>query len=157
MPVIKIQTFIQAPAARCFDLARSIDLHTISTQSTGEKAIAGRTSGLIQLGETVTWRARHFGIWQKLTVKITALEASSHFVDEMVKGAFKSFEHQHRFDVENGVTVMTDIFTYTSPLGWLGRLADALFLQRYMQKLLIERNEVIKAYAESDKWRLVLK
>lgn len=97
MPHIKLETIINAPIERCFDLARSIDLHKISTGNTQEEAIAGTTSGLIGLNETVTWRARHFGVRQTLTSKITEFERPHFFVDEMLEGAFKSIYHKHIF------------------------------------------------------------
>lgn len=156
MPTIKLITPIKAPIKVCFDLSRSIDLHQISTEHTGERAIAGRTSGLIVLGETVTWRAKHFGIWQELTSKITEMEPYSFFADEMVSGAFKSFRHEHRFKEENGITIMHDVFAYQSPFGMVGRLADALFLKQYMRRLLITRNTVIKEFAEGDRWQEVI-
>jgi len=151
MPTIRLKTLINADIETCFNLARSIDLHLESTKQTGERAIAGRTSGLIELGETVTWSARHFGIRQTLSSKITQMQTPVSFTDEMIEGAFKSFKHEHYFANENGQTVMTDIFTFQAPLGWLGQLADRLFLTRYMTSLLLKRNEVIKAVAEVDK------
>lgn len=139
---------MNAPIEVCFDAARSIDLHMESTKHTGEQAIAGRTSGLIALGESVTWRAKHFGIWQMLTSKITEMNAPHFFVDEMVSGAFHSFRHEHHFTNREGVTEMKDVFTYQSPLGVLGKIADVLFLESYMRDLLTKRNEVIKEYVE---------
>ena len=44
---------------------------------------------------------------------------------------------------------MKDIFEYKSPLGFLGKIADFLFLERYMRNFLIERNTMIKEFAES--------
>jgi ligand-binding SRPBCC domain-containing protein len=148
--IIELSTHINAPVQRCFDLARSIDLHMESTKQTGETAVAGRTSGLIGLDETVTWRAKHLGVWQTLTSKITEFEYPNHFTDEMVSGAFKSMRHEHFFYAINNETVMKDIFIFEAPLGWLGRLANFLFLGRYMENLLRERNRVIKDAAESD-------
>ena len=149
MTQIELSTRINASIDKCFDLARSIDLHIESTKHTREKAIAGKISGLIELGETVTWRARHFGIWQNLTSKITEFERPNYFVDEMVGGAFKSFRHEHIFLSINGQTVMKDIFAFESPCGWLGDVVNFLFLGRYMQRLLKTRNEVIKRAAEA--------
>ncbi|MEM9368188.1 MAG: SRPBCC family protein [Planctomycetota bacterium] len=149
MPVIKLTTRIDAAPEVAFDLARSIDLHIESTVGTGERAIEGRTSGLIGLGETVTWEATHFGVRQQLTSKITHYERPHSFRDSMVRGAFQRFDHDHFFDVDQSGTVMTDVFDYTSPLGPLGHLADRLFLRRYMQRLLQARNEVIRSVAES--------
>jgi ligand-binding SRPBCC domain-containing protein len=153
MPIIELATSIAAPIERVFDLARSIDLHTHSTSSTGERAVEGVTSGLIGPGQEVTWRARHFGIWQSLTVRITAFERPTHFADVMLRGAFHRMEHHHHFEPSSGGTLMRDVFTYESPLGILGRVADLVFLERYMRSFLIERNRVLKATAESDAWR----
>lgn len=148
MPTIETDLLIFAPPEICFDCARSIELHMESTAQTRERAIAGRMSGLIELGETVTWEAVHFGIKQQLTAKITEFEKPVHFVDEMVKGAFKSFRHTHEFTVVEGGTHMKDVFSYTSPLGVLGKLADVLFLENYMKGFFVHRNNVIKAAAE---------
>ena len=148
MTQIELVIFIDAPIEECFDLARSVDMHLISTKQTGERAIAGRTTGLMQLGETVTWRAKHLGVWQSLTSKITELDYPNSFTDEMVTGAFKSFSHQHLFYAINEQTVMKDIFSFESPFGKLGELVNFLFLGWYMQRLLEKRNKVIKAVAE---------
>ena len=150
MPKIELFTEIHAPIEKVFDLSRSIDLHIESTKQTGEHAIAGRTSGLIELGETVTWRARHFGIWQSLTSKITDYNYPTFFADEMMNGAFKSFRHEHHFLVVDNGTLMRDVFAFESPFGILGRLFNWLILTKYMTKLLLERNRVIKLVAESN-------
>lgn len=148
MPTIELHTRINAPIEKVFNLSRSIDLHMESTKQTGEQAIAGRTSGLIELGETVTWRAKHFGIWQDLTSKITEFDQPYFFVDEMVRGAFKSFRHEHHFSQVDGQTLMKDIFVFESPLGVLGKLFNWLTLKKYMTNLLETRNKVIKEAAE---------
>ena len=153
MPIIRIETYINANRRIAFDLSRSIDLHTLSTAHTNEEAIAGVITGLISLGDSVTWRAKHFGIYQNLTSKITAFNAPSYFVDEMVKGAFKRFKHEHIFEERDGGTLMIDVFDYDSPLGILGKIADALFLEKYMTRLLTKRNDMIKEFAESEKWK----
>jgi len=150
VPKIELITTINAPTQKCFDIARDIDVHVASTAHTGERAIAGRTSGLIGLGETVTWRAKHFGIWQNLTSKITAFDPPHFFADEMVSGAFKSFRHEHYFTGDDKQTIIRDEFMFEAPFGLLGRLANWLFLKRYMTGLLVKRNEVIKQEAEKN-------
>lgn len=153
MPVLLLTTEIRAPIERVFDLSLSIDLHMDSTAHTGEQAVAGVTSGLIGLGEEVTWRARHFGVWQTLTTRITQYDRPTHFRDAMVRGAFRRFDHDHFFSQEGAVTTMRDAFDYDSPLGILGRLADLVVLERYMRRLLVTRNDVIKRAAETETWR----
>lgn len=156
MPVLDLTTEIHAPVARCFDLARSVDLHTRSTAHTGERAVDGRTSGLLGPGEQVTWRARHFGVWQRLTSRITLFDPPHRFRDSMVAGAFTRFDHDHFFEPRGDRTVMRDVFDYTSPLGPLGRLADRLLLAAYLRRFLATRNQILKDVAESDDWRALL-
>lgn len=156
MPIIELITEIKADKEIVFDLSRSIDLHKISTEHTNEEAIAGKTSGLIGMNESVTWRAKHFGIYQNLTSQITEFDRPKHFTDEMVKGAFKKFKHEHYFRELNDGTLMTDFFNYKSPLGILGEIVDKVFLKKYMTELLIKRNSLIKEFAESGRWREVI-
>ncbi|TPD65472.1 SRPBCC family protein [Flavobacterium microcysteis] len=157
MPRICLKTTITAPIDIVFDLSRSIDLHTVSTKQTNEEAIAGKTSGLIGLGESVTWRAKHLGFTQSLTSKVTDYNHPSFFADEMAEGIFKRFRHEHHFETEGNQTLMTDIFEYQSPFGILGKLADFIFLENYLRSFLKKRNTAIKEVAESDEWKKILK
>ena len=156
MPIIHLQTSIKSTIDICFDLSRSIDLHKLSTSQTNEEAIAGKTSGLINLNETVTWRATHFGIRQKLTTKITGLEQPFYFRDEQIKGVFKLLEHDHYFEQRDDSVIMKDVFKFETPLGPLGRLFNYFVLTKYMTRFLIIRNNLIKEFAETDKWKLVV-
>lgn len=154
MTTIRLETIINAPIEVSFNLARSIDAHQHSTNQTKEKAISGRTSGLIEKGETVTWQARHFGIKQYLTVQIEEMEFPLFFSDTMLKGAFKTMHHKHSFaQTGNSQTIMKDEFTYTVPLGILGKWVDVLILKRYMTQFLLQRNQILKQTAESGAWK----
>lgn len=156
MPVIDLETKIKADIRICFDLSRSIDLHQVSTAATKEKAIAGLTSGLIGLNESVTWQAIHFGIRQKLTSKITAYHPPFHFRDEQQKGAFKYMVHDHYYENDNDGVIMKDVFDFRSPASFFGNVFDRFVLRSYLLKFLIARNQVIKEYAETGKWKSVL-
>jgi hypothetical protein len=152
-------TIIEAPIERCFDLSRSVEVHLLSNVHSGEQALAvgGVTSGLVGLSEEVTWRAKHFGIWQNLTSKITAMESPSYFQVTMVRGIFRFMQADHRFEsLESGGTEMKDVFSIAVPLPLLGPLAEAIFLRRYMLALIRERNAVIKSVAESTEWEQYL-
>jgi ligand-binding SRPBCC domain-containing protein len=149
MPRIETEIVISAPIERVFDLARSIDVHKQSQSAHRENAIAGRTSGLIENGEVVTWEAVHFGVRQRLTSQIVAMSRPTHFRDSMLAGAFKRIDHDHFFEKRaDGSTRMRDIFDYSAPLGALGKLADWIFLEAYMRRLLEARNRVVKRLAE---------
>ena len=156
MPIIHLTTFIAAPIERVFDLSRSIELHKKSMTDYREEAVAGTISGLINLNETVTWKAKHVMRTRVLKVQITEMERPFRFTDEMKKGDFKSMKHEHHFkQIDNG-TLLIDVFAYEAPFGSIGRLVSNLYLFSYLEKLLEKRNQVIKEYAESSKWQHVL-
>jgi len=149
MPTITYEIYIEAPRTVCFDLARNVDVHTQTTGSTNERAVAGVTTGLMEKGDEVTWEATHLGVKQKLTAKIIEMEKPYRFTYTMVKGAFHSFVHTHEF-LESGTgTIMKDRFVYRSPLGVLGKLADKLFLEKYMSRFIANRAEELKKAAEN--------
>jgi ligand-binding SRPBCC domain-containing protein len=150
---IQLETRIAAPAKRCFLLALSIDLHMDSTASTRERAVAGVTTKLIGDGESVTWRGRHFGLMLQQTSRITQYEPPTFFQDIMTAGAFKSFEHDHRFQEQDGETVMRDELRFSAPFGVLGLIVEKLVLRNYLTRFLFERNQFLKQVAESEMWR----
>lgn len=90
MARIELTTRIAAPRELCFDLARSVELHTRSTGRSREAAVRGRTTGLLALGDEVTWRAKHFGVWQTLTSRITAYERFLEGRNREIKGVAES-------------------------------------------------------------------
>lgn len=154
LPTVILIVEIRAPVARCFDLARSIDFHCDSMKHTGERAIAGVRSGLINEGETVTWRARHLGVRQSLTSRVTVMERPRLFIDEQVSGAFRSFRHEHRFEeLGPDLTRLIDTFEFESPFGLLGRTANAVFITRYMRTLLSGHQRRLRETLESNGWQ----
>jgi ligand-binding SRPBCC domain-containing protein len=159
MVTLKEVTVIRAPIARCFDLARSVEVHLAGNVHWGEAAIAesGSASGLVDLGQRVTWRAKHFAIRQRLTSEITAMDRPVYFQDTMIEGPFHSMQHAHVFrTLSPEMTEMEDVFRFAAPLPVLGRLAEILVLRRYMRGLLRERNAVLKEIAESKEWQRLL-
>jgi ligand-binding SRPBCC domain-containing protein len=152
MALVELEIFIAAPPERCFDLSRSVDLHLDSTVSTGERAVAGRTSGLLGLGDTVTWEARHFGLRQRLSARVTEYDRPRWFRDEMVSGPFQWMRHDHWFEVEGLGTKMRDAFGFESKV----KLADTLVIAPHIRRFLITRNEVLRRIAEGDEWRRYL-
>lgn len=151
MGTIILETKIKSSPEICFDLSRSVDLHIASAKKSKERAIAGVTSGLMNLGDIVTWEAKHFGFTQNLKVKISQFERPHHFQDRQVKGIFKDFTHDHFFIQEEGFTIMKDVFNFECPYGILGSLVDPV-IHRHLKGFLMERNQLIKSVAESDSW-----
>lgn len=150
---------IHAPIERCFDLARSVEVHVAGNRYRGEEAVAlgGVTAGLLGMGDRVTWRARHFGVRQHRTSEITPFDRPRYFQDRMLRGAFAFMEHDHSFTTtKDSATEMRDVFRFAAPLGWIGRIVEMLVLRRYMARLLDERNAVIREVAEGHEWQTLL-
>ena len=156
MSNIHLTTFIAAPVERIFDLSRSINLHKISTVSTNEKAIAGTLNGLINENETVTWQAKHLFKTRQFTSKITMMKRPGYFTDEMTRGDFRNFRHEHHFKAIDNGTIMIDHIEFESPYGFIGRLFNRYYLEKYIEQFLKKRNAVIKEYAETEKWKVIL-
>lgn len=149
MPLLEVVTWIQAPIERVFDFARSIDAHLATTHGTQEKAVAGRTQGLIQLGETVTWEATHLGGRHRMTVRVKEFDRPYLFIDEMIQGPFLRLRHAHRFSEWNEGTLMRDELFYRAPFGILGSMVEKVYLSRYMTRFLSNRALALKKLVES--------
>jgi ligand-binding SRPBCC domain-containing protein len=149
MYILRVETWIAAPAPVCFDLARSVDAHVTSAQGTGERVVAGQRSGLLGLGAEVTWEGKHFGITQRLSSRITEFRPHSFFQDRMTKGAFRSLTHDHIFAPKDGGTLMTDLLSFQARCGPLGWVAERLFLAAHLRRFLIQRGIALKNMAEA--------
>ncbi|MEV4907018.1 SRPBCC family protein [Streptomyces albidoflavus] len=148
MTRFELETRIAAPVPLVFGLSLDVDAHTASMARSGERAV---TSGAMALGDTVTWRARHFGVVWRMTSRITAYDHPTHFVDEQTAGPFHHWWHAHHFTPDgHGGTLMRDEITFQAPLGPLGRLAERAALDRYMPHLMRERNAHLRAVAERE-------
>lgn len=150
MPVVRVETLIRAPIERCFDLARDPEVHARSVAHTGERVVSRTGAGLLALGDLATFEAVHLGVRQQLTARITRLERPHLFEDQQVRGTFHSFTHLHLFQQFPGGTLMTDLFTFRSPFGLLGRLADRLFLTDYLHRFLSERATHLRRLAKQN-------
>ncbi len=151
--LIKLETFIKAPINICFDLSRSIDLQKIIAGDSREKVVDGTTSGLISLNECVIWEASYFGIKQRMIFKITEMGYPDHFIDEMIEGNMKILKHVHILKKENSGTLLVDHVEFESKFGIIGKVIDQIIVAKQLKKHLIERNHMIKQYAETEKWK----
>ena len=150
MPVIHLVTEIHAPIERCFDLCRDLETHTRTVAHTKERLVGDKTKGLAELGDVLVFEAVHLGVRQRLSSKITEVVRPTLFADVALSGAFRDLYHRHEFVSVPSGTLMRDRLEWTSPLGILGRLADALFLTRYMLRFLVTRNCNLKVIVEAN-------
>lgn len=156
MPEINLTTLIHAPAQRVFDLSRSIRVHQDSMADSGEKAVGGKVYGLLDLGDSIIWKGKHLFKERLLTVKIMSMDPPHYFRDEMMRGDFKSMRHEHFFKSIGNGTIMIDVFRFDTPYGRLGEILNNFYLTGYLRRLVIRRNQLIKTYAEGNRWSIIL-
>ena len=152
---LRVTTLIAAPLPVCFDFARSVEAHVQSAAGTGERVVGGKLTGLLELGDEVTWEGRHFGVTQRRSSRITAFRPPTFFQDRMTRGAFQFFEHDHLFEATTGGTLMVDVVRFAAPLGPLGWIAERVLLARHLRGFLITRGLALKAMAERHAWFLL--
>lgn len=154
MIVVRHEVRVRAPAGRCFDLARSVDLHVDSSTAIGARAVGGRRRGLSGVGDVTTWSARFFGVCFRMTTRIEDFSPPTGFGDRLTRGLLRRFGHVYRFaPMPDGGCVMSDELTVEAPFGPLGKLVERLYLARRMQSLVRRRLEHVKRVAESDDWQ----
>lgn len=141
------RTVLAGSLERCFDLSLDVDFHLDSMHESDEEVVGGVRSGGMKLGNDVTWRARHFGIWWTMRTQITSFDRPHSFVDEQLDGPFKRFHHLHVFnDLGDGTTEMLDEIEFEAPLGPLGVIAEKAVLGRYLPHLIDVRNRELAAH-----------
>lgn len=150
MPLIELHTIIDSDIKTCFDLSRDVGFYQNTLPSSEEIAIDGKVTGLVELNDQITWETNHLGFAQHVTLKVTEFDSPNLFVDELVKGGFKAYNHKHIFEKIGNKTVMTDKFYFETPYGIFGKFVNWLFLKKYMTKLLKTRNHFLKKAAENN-------
>ena len=89
-------------------------------------------------------------------MKVTTFQRPSLFVEEQVKGDLQNYKHEHHFmPVENG-TIVIDILEFDIPKDIIGKIFGKVYFRKYLEEILRKRTELIRNYAETEKWRAVL-
>ena len=150
MAVVEVVTLVRCSRERLFDLELDTDVHSASLARSGETATTSTGRPGLGLGDEVTFRARHVGLVWTMTSRVTEHDRPARFVDEQVRGPFRSMHHEHLFeDAGSGVTRMTDRMTVVSPLGPLGALVSRAVLVHYLRRLLRQRADHLRTLAEA--------
>jgi ligand-binding SRPBCC domain-containing protein len=84
------------------------------------------------------------GVRVRWVSEITHVNKPHHFVDEQLSGPYALWHHEHHFkEIEEGVEV-TDEVTYAIPLGWIGRLANVIFVKRELNAIFDYRHSMLR-------------
>lgn len=145
-----------APVERVYDLSRHVALYRMLFQNRKESFSSGAGSNLLGKDETVSIVVKHAGKSRMMMIKVTDLKRPHSFIETQVKGDLENFKHEHHFKpVANG-TIIIDLVEYGMPRDLIGKLFGKIYFRKYMEELLHKRNEIIRSYAETEKWRAVL-
>ena len=156
MPVIHITTFVSAPNSRVFDLSRNTRLYKQAFPDGKESFHSAATGNLLERGETVTIHSKRLSKLRTLTLRVTEFDRNQSYVEEQVKGDLLSYRHQHHFrQVDNG-TVMIDLIDFDFPRDSFGKFFGRFYMKSILEKYIMARISLVKQYAESEKWKVVL-
>jgi ligand-binding SRPBCC domain-containing protein len=76
--------------------------------------------------------------------EITAVKEHEFFIDEQRFGPYSMWHHEHFFEeLSNGKTLMKDKISYKIPFGFLGAIAQTLFIKKQLQSIFEYREEVL--------------
>ena len=145
---------VQAPIERLFDLTCSIAL---VREELGMRPVQGRSSGLVEAGDTVRWEGWQLGLPQFHVTLISGFQRPEFMQDTMLDGRFKSFQHDHHLRaVDESTTELRDELRFSLPFGVFGRFFARWVMVPHIQRLLKNRFLRIKRIAEHGNWRQYL-
>ena len=89
------------------------------------------------------------GLKLRWTTEITIVKQNSYFVDEQRFGPYALWHHKHFFEPSENGTKMTDIIHYALPLGFIGRIMNALVVKNKLKDIfdyrVIKVNEIFNS------------
>ncbi|MGY4385997.1 ligand-binding SRPBCC domain-containing protein [Pedobacter sp. UYP24] len=90
-----------------------------------------------------------FNIKLNWMTEITQVEDEKYFIDEQRFGPYQFWHHQHHFREIEGGTAMDDILTYGLPMGFVGSIANSLFVEKKVKDIFeFRRKKVIELFGD---------
>ncbi len=86
------------------------------------------------------------GIPLKWKTKITQVSFQNSFTDLQAKGPYKYWNHYHEFIKNDNGVLMKDSVDYELPLGFLGKIAHALFVRKRLSGIFDFRYKFLESY-----------
>jgi ligand-binding SRPBCC domain-containing protein len=127
---------IPAPAAAIWEFISSpCNLKDITPAEMGFELTSGLPERMYA-GMIICYNVRPLlGIKIKWVTEITQVREPDYFVDVQLMGPYRTWHHQHLLEKIDGGTLMTDLVHYRPPLGWLGTIANSLFLRKKLDAI----------------------
>lgn len=147
---------IHATIEQVFAFVTDIRNHSLVAPPETQEQLLDPGDVPLRLDSVVRMRARYGGIRWTLATRITEFtpfdleSGTAYFRDEQISGPFAYWRHDHWFaSTPDGGTLLADRFTYAAPLGPLGRLAEILWIDRRLRRLLDHMQAAQKQLLES--------
>ena len=100
----------------------------------------------IQAGTLINYSLRVHGIPLRWTSEIVEWEPPHGFVDLQLRGPYKLWRHEHRFEARDGGTLISDTISLALPLGVLGQIAYKLKVHSDMDEIFAFRKTEIRTF-----------
>ena len=99
----------------------------------------------VQKGTLINYSLRVHGIPLRWTSEIVEWEPPHRFIDLQLRGPYKLWRHEHRFQARDGGTLISDTISLALPLGVLGRFAYKIKVRSDVQEIFAFREKKIRA------------
>lgn len=142
--IVKTTTVLDAGMDEVWDFFSSpANLKKITPPSMGFDILSGG-EGKMYAGQIISYRVKPIaGIPMKWVTEITHVQKKQFFVDEQRFGPYSMWHHEHHFKQLSKGVEMTDIVSYVVPFGFLGNIANALFVKKKVRSIFDHRSKVI--------------
>jgi len=98
----------------------------------------------VQQGTLINYSLRVHGIPLRWTSEIVEWDPPHRFVDLQLRGPYKLWRHEHRFEPRDGGTLISDTISLALPLGVLGQMAYKIKVKSDVEEIFAFRKEKIR-------------
>ena len=116
------------------------NLKVITPENLDFRVLSKHHSDKMYPGQIIEYTIRPLlGIPVYWMTEITHVQNMQYFIDEQRIGPYWFWHHQHHFKKIEGGVEMTDIVHYRNPLGFLGNIANSLFVKKQLETIFTYR------------------
>lgn len=149
MAFYQLKTIQKIPATmdRVWDFISSPgNLKKITPDHMGFDITSGDLPQRMYPGMIISYKVRPlFGIKMTWVTEITHVKEGVYFVDEQRVGPYALWHHEHFIEPIEGGVLMRDIVSYKPPMGFLGAIANTLFIRRQLKEIFAYRQKAMEA------------
>lgn len=141
--ILKRETILNLPVNEVFDFfSKAENLDKITPPVLGFRIITPLPVDM-KKGTLIDYKIKLNGIPFDWKTEITEWEPPFYFTDTQIKGPYKMWVHQHRFEDQNGRTKMTDIVNYLSPGGFFEFIPHNLIVKNKVEYIFDYRGKIL--------------